>query len=680
VKTSDLDYTLRQINAGSVFIQLLFPMVEILQNKMQDVVYLRRCSGDGALSSEERCNLVEGMVRKELDLIAQIGQRHDGGDGSTDAATTKSSTLLSPDGRRKSLLNSSHAPQFLHDSQEYAGKPSKCACCRFWLQPFLVLIMFWRSLAPGLVYLLTEPLVPKKVPILGGRSLTEISFLARAINTRMHVLCWLPIELAALRGPFPVSLQSEKKKKKSSGHERGSGSGGIIIGGAVLPPDARVRRHVAVYSTLCVLVLDIALGVFIGGFGMLHSSRSDVILTQLHDLAEILHMDVLTTWTVWLMGVPIGLKLNSGLASFLGAFVLTVLKLWNVFTSAAAPIEGAILITIACSGVLGVTTLLATLLDLLRFVVPHVWLIYSAFAKMHAALLYVLQSLWYLFRGKKRNVLRSRVDTFEMTLDQQLVGTILFAIVSFLSITPFVFYTFWAAVWACVLFTHSLLWMILSFFSTVPLYEMWILLFSQAGGAHKGPGMLPGSIRFTVTQVSRDEEDGTGEENVTQHRFAGDLGSEPGGAGGAASYANSTSDKNRGIGSVGGTGKRSSPLSPSQFMNDEDNTLYLHLTGDPVSMGKLFTATKQYVQHCLSQNSFGIFSRSFLMGRLVTPLTRDHPHLDHHLHRSETLCRDDALPDMGRLWNALQQLTKHYYEEDPDAEGRDESESDSESE
>ena len=48
MKTSDLDYTLRQINAGSVFIQLLFPMVEILQNKMQDVVYLRRCSGDGA--------------------------------------------------------------------------------------------------------------------------------------------------------------------------------------------------------------------------------------------------------------------------------------------------------------------------------------------------------------------------------------------------------------------------------------------------------------------------------------------------------------------------------------------------------------------------------------------------------------------------------------------------------
>ena len=187
--------------------------------------------------------------------------------------------------------------------------------------------------------------------------------------------------------------------------------------------------------------------------------------------------------------------------------------------------------------------------------------------------------------------------------------------------------------------------------------------------------MLPGSIRFTVTQVSRDEDEGAGEENMTDHRFAGDVGSS-----GRLSNENDNENETRTGGNIIGSGKRSSQLSPSPAINDEDNTLYLHLTGDPVSMGKLFTATKQYVQHCLSHSSFGIFARSFFTGQLVTPLTRDHPHLDHHLHRSEMLCRDDALPEMGRLWNSLQQLTKHYYEEDHGADGHDESDSEPESE
>ena len=66
--------------------------------------------------------------------------------------------------------------------------------------------------------------------------------------------------------------------------------------------------------------------------------------------------------------------------------------------------------------------------DILMFVVPHVWLLYSMFAHVHTGQIYIVQSLFYLFRGKKNNVLRKRVDTLnKMTLDQQLVGTILFA-------------------------------------------------------------------------------------------------------------------------------------------------------------------------------------------------------------------------------------------------------------
>merc|ERR1711871_695105 len=121
----------------------------------------------------------------------------------------------------------------------------------------------------------------------------------------------------------------------------------------------------------------------------------------MHHFYTQLEMDVMTSWTVWLMGVPIGFKLNSGLANFLGALVLTVLKLWNVLTSVLAPIEPLILALIASTGTMGLTALLACILDLLRLLVAHVWLIYSVLAKAHSVQIYVLRSLWYLFRGKK---------------------------------------------------------------------------------------------------------------------------------------------------------------------------------------------------------------------------------------------------------------------------------------
>lgn len=54
---------------------------------------------------------------------------------------------------------------------------------------------------------------------------------------------------------------------------------------------------------------------------------------------------------------------------------------------------------------------------------------------------YVLSALWRLFRGKKWNVLRRRVDSASFDVDQLFVGTLLFTIFLFLLPTTALYYT-----------------------------------------------------------------------------------------------------------------------------------------------------------------------------------------------------------------------------------------------
>ena len=60
----------------------------------------------------------------------------------------------------------------------------------------------------------------------------------------------------------------------------------------------------------------------------------------------------------------------------------------------------------------------------------------------------LLGSLWQLFRGRKRNVLRCRVDTCMYDACQLLLGTLVFTVLSFLTPTISVYYTFFCIVQA----------------------------------------------------------------------------------------------------------------------------------------------------------------------------------------------------------------------------------------
>jgi N-acetylglucosaminyl transferase component (Gpi1) len=74
--------------------------------------------------------------------------------------------------------------------------------------------------------------------------------------------------------------------------------------------------------------------------------------------------------------------------------------------------------------------------------------VYRAFAVVQHAHIHCLSSLWHLFRGKKQNVLRLRVDTHAYDYQQLLLGTLLFTVLVYLFPTVAVYYMFFSLLMA----------------------------------------------------------------------------------------------------------------------------------------------------------------------------------------------------------------------------------------
>lgn len=90
---------------------------------------------------------------------------------------------------------------------------------------------------------------------------------------------------------------------------------------------------------------------------------------------------------------------------------------------------------VACGGFLGFTFILTMAADALNMLTVHMFYLYMVFAKLHYIQMSLLKSLWNLFRGKKHNVLRERVDSADYSVLQLLLGTVLFCVVMLLAPT-----------------------------------------------------------------------------------------------------------------------------------------------------------------------------------------------------------------------------------------------------
>lgn len=133
--------------------------------------------------------------------------------------------------------------------------------------------------------------------------------------------------------------------------------------------------------------------------------------------------------------------------------------------------------------------------DLLSLLTVHIYSFYLASGRIYHWQLNILISLFHLFRGKKHNVLRNRIDSCDYDLDQLLVGTILFTLLFFLLPTVVVFYLNFAIARMVIITLKAIFDTMLSCLNHFPLFALMLRV--------KDPGRLPGSLLPPTTVAVR---------------------------------------------------------------------------------------------------------------------------------------------------------------------------------
>uniref|UniRef100_A0AAZ3QN44 Phosphatidylinositol N-acetylglucosaminyltransferase subunit Q n=1 Tax=Oncorhynchus tshawytscha TaxID=74940 RepID=A0AAZ3QN44_ONCTS len=180
----------------------------------------------------------------------------------------------------------------------------------------------------------------------------------------------------------------------------------------------------------------------------------------------------------WLMGAPAGLKMNRALDQVLGRFFLYHIHLWISYIHLMSPFIEMILWYVGLSACLGLTFALSLLSDITALLTFHIYCFYVYGARLYCMTVYGLSSLWRLFRGKKWNVLRQRVDSCSYDLDQLFIGTLLFTILLFLLPTTALYYLVFTLLrLVVVMFQGVYLHLSVDFINSFPLFAMGLRLF-----------------------------------------------------------------------------------------------------------------------------------------------------------------------------------------------------------
>ena len=99
-----------------------------------------------------------------------------------------------------------------------------------------------------------------------------------------------------------------------------------------------------------------------------------------------------------------------------------------------------IILSLLCTiSLLGATSTLSLLQDLLRLTTLQLHIAHCLTRVIWTWLLDSLGGLWNLFRGKRWNVLRQRTDAYQYDVDQLFLGTLAFVVGTFLAPTVLVY-------------------------------------------------------------------------------------------------------------------------------------------------------------------------------------------------------------------------------------------------
>ncbi|KAL8175143.1 UNVERIFIED_CONTAM: hypothetical protein K2H54_014409 [Gekko kuhli] len=235
-----------------------------------------------------------------------------------------------------------------------------------------------------------------------------------------------------------------------------------------------ISQNVEKANIFVSILLDVTLGILlmswlyqknrIGHLANALIPMADLVAQQLQDLLQ------------WLMGVPAGLKMNRALDQVLGRFFLYHIHLWISYIHLMSPFIEMILWYVGLSACLGLTVALSILSDIIALLTFHIYCFYVYGARLYCMKIYGLSSLWRLFRGKKWNVLRQRVDSCSYDLDQLFIGTLLFTILLFLLPTTALYYLVFTLLRLLVVVVQGLIHLLVDLVNSLPFYSVLLRL------------------------------------------------------------------------------------------------------------------------------------------------------------------------------------------------------------
>lgn len=243
-----------------------------------------------------------------------------------------------------------------------------------------------------------------------------------------------------------------------------------------LAESVRIHRRVTLRyrNKLCALLLDVILGLWLACFVHWEKGFSEQVPWASLEWTEHV-VQGLQSVVKWLMGAPAGLKLNAQLNNALGSFFLYHISLWRTYVFVLDPWVGALLSLWPGS----LTLHLALASDLLALATVHVYCFYGYACRLYQGWLLGLGALWRLFRGRKWNPLRKRVDSHHFDRYQQALGTMLFGVLFFLFPTPAVYYAVFLALRLLVLCVQGFLSRAVLVWDSLPIYTFTATIFTK---------------------------------------------------------------------------------------------------------------------------------------------------------------------------------------------------------
>lgn len=223
-------------------------------------------------------------------------------------------------------------------------------------------------------------------------------------------------------------------------------------------------------NILVSLLVDVALGMLLISW-LYRDNHITMLANTLVPVADHVAKE-LEELLQWLMGAPAGLKMNRALDQVLGRFFLYHIHLWISYIHLMSPFVEGILWYGGLSACLGLTFALSLLSDMVALLTFHIYCFYVYGARLYCLKIYGLSSLWRLFRGKKWNVLRQRVDSCSYDVDQLFIGTLLFTILLFLLPTTALYYLVFTLLRLVVVLFQGVLHLSVDLINSFPLFAM----------------------------------------------------------------------------------------------------------------------------------------------------------------------------------------------------------------